>query len=454
MKLTIKSSYLLLPSLLALAACTESDEPRRDIDAGRRQILFRADLPSVASRAEVLGTTLPYFHVTAFNPADSRLITDGVQKPHFSNERIDIVSGSGNLSSDRCVWPEQGRESDRLTFFAFYPELHSGAELTNASTATALDYKLTGFRVNPDILSQVDFVTAYTSGDMATYLFRGITLPFAHQLSCIEVKAHSGNKSCDLEIAGIRFGGIGVKGTFGFQPVEGGGSWVGEPERGIVEYVFRDGEAVVSLPNQSGPTSSSAVSIMGHARCAMLLPYDYSTEWDLAEDRRNTRKNTYISVLLRVTDATPTTGQNPADPQRYPYRDLSQGEDSMEVPVVYLAVSKAEGKVITRVYRKKEGTDAGTYFTDEGCTDPYELPADAEIREFGWAALPVTGNWEPGKIYTYTLDYTSGVGVHDPEVTTASPAAGDPVISEKVGITYTVKPWKDGGGKEFPVPGS
>ncbi len=463
MNLTIKSLYLLLASVVILSACSESDEVQGGVNSAGRQIIFHTNLPTVTSRAEIIGTNLPYFHVTAFNPADSRLLSDGVQTPHFSYERIDVESGGSRYISDRCVWPEQGREADQVTFFAFYPELNSGAELVNASSATTIDYKLKGFRVNPDIASQVDFVTADTTGTMLDDVFCGITLPFVHQLSRIEVNAWSANKSCDIEIAGIRFGGVGVEGTFAFSNSDTGNAWYGEPtEKGIVEYIFRPGDFIVSLPNVHSPaaisSSDDAVSIMGtkirdtdnreHNNCAMLIPSTY-TKWDAEADSCNTANNMFISVLLRITDATPTSGINPEDAQRYPYHDLSQGADALDVPVIYFAIDKATGAIVKRLYKNDNA-----YFTDPDYSDTYFLSADVEIKEFGWAAIPVTVKWEPGKIYTYTLDYTSGIGLHDPELTTTYPSAGDPVISDKVGITYTIKKWNDGGGDEFIVPGS
>lgn len=186
----------------------------------------------------------------------------------------------------------------------------------------------------------------------------------------------------------------------------------------------------------------------GNDNCAMLIPSTYG-EWDYKDDRRNNNNLMYISVLLRVTDATQPAGKNPVDKQRFPYKDLTEGPDALNIPVVYLAVNKASGEVSTQVYKK--GDD---YFTDKGCTAPYTLPATDEIKEFGWAALPITGNWAPGYVHTYTLDYTLGVGLLDPSVTTTAPAAGDPVISDRVGITYTVSEWRLGKGSEFPVPGS
>ncbi len=47
-----------------------------------------------------------------------------------------------------------------------------------------------------------------------------------------------------------------------------------------------------------------------------------------------------------------------------------------------------------------------------------------------------------------------GIGLHEPDIHTNAPKTGDPVISDKVGITYTVKEWNVGGGSEFVVPGT
>ncbi len=447
---------MLLVSALALVSCSQEDVPG-PADGDGNRVLFRTSLPEVISRAEVIyKENLPHFYVTAFDLNDLSLMSAGMMQPLFAGQKVNVITGNDTFSSPYCCWPETTKESDVVSFFGFYPGLEemAGAQLVNASTAGNVDYRLKGFRVESEIADQLDFVTAYTTGTMADNLFSGITLPFAHQLSRIEIKAYGAHKSCDIEIAGVRIGGTGVEGTFDFKPIDGGGVWTGTPTRDIVEYVYRKGDKIFSCGKNHPVIADNAVSIMGSKRndndenCAMLIPSKYD-EWDYAKDPRNDDNLMYISVLLRVTDATPTAGQNPVEKQRFPYRDLSQGVDALKIPIEYMAVNKATGEVSSRLYKKGDG-----YFTDAACTEAYTHPAAEEIREFGWAALPVKGDWQPGKIYTYTLDYTLGVGLHGPEVTTGAPGAGDPVISDRVGLTYTIKEWKVGGGDEVPVPGS
>ncbi|MDE6512313.1 MAG: hypothetical protein K2L00_09540, partial [Muribaculaceae bacterium] len=81
--------------------------------------------------------------------------------------------------------------------------------------------------------------------------------------------------------------------------------------------------------------------------------------------------------------------------------------------------------------------------SDAALTQPYIIADGEEIREFGWAALPVSADWQPGYSYCYTLDYTSGVGVHGPDVTgDVSPKAGDPIISDIIGVSVSVNEWQ------------
>lgn len=457
MNISNKSTYLLVVSAIALTSCSQEDLPGLAVNGGS-QILFSTSIPVTTRATVTTKDNMSHFFVTAFDFDDPDRIKNGVVEPLFEYRKVEIDPEHETYVSSDCCWPEATKESDLVNFFGFYPAPADPQDyqFVNSSADGSLSYKLKSFSVAPDIADQVDFITAYTTGSMEKNLFSGVTLPFEHKLSRIEVKAYGKNNSCDIEIAGVRIGGTGVSDTFEFKAVEGGGVWTGNPSRGVVEYVFRKGDKIVSCGKNNKVAYDDAFSIMGAERadgnenCAMLIPANYA-EWDYEEDTKNTANQMYISVLLRVTDPTPTAGENPKEKQRYPYRDLSQGANAMDsgIPVVYLAIDKATGEVSTRLYKKDE-----IFYTDSSCTSAYTLPASEEIKEFGWAAVPVKGEWLPGKIYTYTLDYTLGVGVHEPGVTTVAPGAGDPVISDRVGLTYDVKEWKVGGSDNFPVPGS
>ncbi|MDE6654553.1 MAG: fimbrillin family protein [Muribaculaceae bacterium] len=452
MNITIKPAYIILGATLMLSACGQEDISDGTTDTGER-IIFRTALPDVSSRAAEITTDFSYFHLTAFNPADPDLIAESsTLSEYINNESIVKGLGQNVLTSDKCIWPAPGKDGN-MSFFAYYPQLPSSASLANGSTVSEgsanIDYKIIDYSIAPDIADQVDFVTASTTGSKAENLFSGITLNFAHQLSRIEVKARGANESCNIEIAGVRIGGAGVKGTFDFSPAEGASAWTAL-EKGNVEYIYREGEEIVSLPrkNSTQTTSDAPVSIMGadlgsEANCAMLIPTTDATGWRYADDRQNTGRGMYISVLMRITDA--------AEAQQYPYTDNKEGLNALNIPVVYLAVENSTGKVKANPGKLYRGDDK--YYTDSERTAEYVAPEGCTVKEFGWAAVPVTGEWKSGYIYTYTLDYTYGVGLHDPAVEgDVAPQAGDPVISDKVFVSVTVSGWKPGSENGVEVP--
>lgn len=451
MNTTLKPTYILIGAALLLSACSNDDEPG-GFDGQDRRIAFKTSLPTVTSRGDAKTyDNLGCFYVTAFDHDESTKVVNGLLTPYFDHETITIDKTSYFQSSDKCIWPDPGKESHKMSFCAFSPEAAKLGNFQNKSTATATDYKL-NFKVKPDIADQADFMTAYATGSMEDNLFSGITLDFVHQLAAVEVKVYGAHKSCDIEIAGVRLGWVAVGDyTFDFSTKE----WLypETPDLGIVEYIYKSGDQIVKCGKNNNIASTAAKSIMGKSSYAMILQLppknneipEYS-QWDIEKDNRNTNKNLYISVLLRIIDATPFAGVQPKEKQRYPYRDLAQGTDALKkgIPRVYLAVN-ASGTVSTRLYKKVGDYNENdkNYYTDSDCTVPYTLKAGEEVKEFGWASLPVTGKWQQGYIYTYTLDYTLGIGLHDPEVTTEKPKAGDPIISDIVGMNVSVKNWSN-----------
>ena len=458
MQSTRQTYLLLLGGMLGMSSCSQVDSPDYpDSEQGRR-IIFHSSIPGITTRASEIAETLGYFHVTAFDQSDTSLIDGGIMGEYIDRLRIEKEESGDSYKSDFCNWPLPGHESDLLHFFAYYPQIPTSSSISNrtvpSGSGIAIDYKIDKYRVASEIADQVDFVAAYASGSMEKNLFSGIKLDFHHMLSRIEIKAWGANKSCDIEIAGVRIGATGVEDTFSFVPSEDAGAWTGKPTTGNVEYIYRNGDNILTLDKKAGSplTEAAAQSIMGsrigeYDNCAMLIPASYAG-WKYSEDSHNNQGGMYLSVLLRVTDAT-STGEGA---QVYPYADTAQGANSSAISTVWLTVDKATGKKAgTRVYMKD-----GAYFTDSACTLPYSLADNEEVKAFGWASLPISGDWEAGCIYTYTLDYSYGIGLHGPDTPDeGNKKAGDPIISDNVGVSVSVKDWKSGGeASGVEVPGS
>lgn len=432
-----------------LSSCQQEETPDVILPANDRRIVFRASLPELSSRAEVVTSNLPSFNLTAFDESDDTYKEDdGTLTEYFSDELIEEkATGTEMFVSDQCIWPKPGQEDDLLHFFAYYPELPTSAKLENTSTAvgdqTTIGYKINDYTIAENIADQIDFITAYTTGTMDLNQFSGINLEFKHQLSRVEVMAKGSSKTFKLEIAGVRFGEMPTQGNFTFQMVGDAGSWTDTKEKKVIEYIYGPGDKIVSINN-----STTEASIMGSGNYAMLIPSEYAG-WDYLNDATNTGKGMYLSVLLRVLDKTPTG----KDKQQYPYYDNSQGLNAMSIPRVLLEIDN-NGNVKAnhgQVYKNAQGQ----YFTDAAMTEAYTVPAGSTVKEFGWATLPVTADWKAGYTYTYTLDYTYGVGLHGPEVPgEVTPKSGDPIISDRVGVSLGFKDWTNGASAPVTVPGN
>lgn len=72
----------------------------------------------------------------------------------------------------------------------------------------------------------------------------------------------------------------------------------------------------------------------------------------------------------------------------------------------------------------------------------------AVVGDYDWVAIPVDTEWEVGNKYVYTLDFTSGAGLVDPEkpepVDPTDPfEPGDPILGSPIKFTVEVTPWAD-----------
>ncbi|MDE6692528.1 MAG: fimbrillin family protein, partial [Muribaculaceae bacterium] len=306
---------------------------------------------------------------------------------------------------------------------------------------TAEGYSLSGFRIPGDIASHFDFVTGTASGQLLENETTGVDLKLKHQLSRIELKAWGESQSYSLEIAGVRLGGVGVGGDFSFNMQDdaagesAAANWTAVT-KGNVDYIFREGDKIVTVHNT--PATDAAYLLRariageegagGKDNSAMVIPGDCAA-WAYKDNPENTPggdkdAGMYISVLLRISD------NNSGDQESvfYPSDPIPE-----KVNVIYLAVD-TENTVKAQLYKQGE-----KYFTDSGHTVEYDPVANsAEVKTFGWAALPVEARWKPGLVYTYTLNYTAGVGLHDPE----DPNPGTPVISDGLVVNVEINKWE------------
>lgn len=476
MRKNIHTYYIFLGLILAAVSCSHDDvEIGNGITEGGR-IEFKVSLPEVATRAtQVTSSTLESFQVSCFT--ESGTSNDISYTPYFLDKSFKKKSPSETDASKiffasndpACIWPN----NNQLRFVAFSPsceQMRQAGDQVNFTlpsitlgeqmTDGAFDYNLDNFKIASDIRSQFDFITAIASGNLKDNEETGISLNFQHQLSRIEIKAWGNSKSYDLEIAGVCIGGVGTGGVFNFTPntsstdATRAGSWT-SVSKGSVEYICNVGDRTITIDSTNGTpsTADQAVSIMGakiggtdeYDNSAMVIPSD-NTSWDYKDHANNGDNHSdgmYFSVLLRVIDRTPENNNK----QQYPYTDNRKEPDALNIPKVFLAVDK-DG-IITDNPGQLYKDDDGKYYTDSAMKTEYNAPQESEVKEFGWAALPIADNLQPGRVYTYTLNYTNGVGLRDP----ADPYnPGEPVISDNVIVNAEVTEWVEGKKSSVDVP--
>lgn len=454
-------SLFLLPIALMLFSCSQEDQPAVAAVADDSGIIFRVSVPAAEARSTtttVAGDLNEGFYVTAICPEDIVTGTLDLYLTEQLAEPLEEMNGYFGMfdeqSSEQYVWPtaRHGKQG-RLKFFAFYPSREAlrqsagvGPEyfiLKNKSTKSGstvvYDYRMEKFKVNKEISRHIDFVTAMVEGSRKDNGETGVNLAFEHQLSRIALKAW-GNTKNEIEIAGVRIDGAVVECDFNFagQPknyAQGdatvSGNWVAPQQRDCVEYIFREGDTVVNIGRGSYTSEATAASIMGSGGWAMVIPAD-NTGWNHTKDAPNNNKGLYFSVLLRVK------GNDINKNLLYPYvkgGQLSSSVMTDAMTVIYMSIEQATGKVMKRLYRN----EAGIYYMDPDFTKAYVKPETEEIRNYGWAAIPLSSlRWKPGYQYTYTLNFSNGVGVHDPY----DPYPGKPIISTiLVGVTESGKTW-------------
>lgn len=440
-------TYIALAAFVFAVSCTKEAAEPDVYDWADGKIYFKTSLSEVSSsRAQDMTLDrLESFQVTCFNTTDN---SQGGIPPYFENatfiRRLNSPTVTTYVSSpdeETRDWPAN---NGLLKFFAFSPSIAVMTEgnsaisdpnnyfnLSNRSigngTLVRVAYALSKIRINPDISRQFDFVTAEAAGERWKDFAGGVDLAFSHQLSQVELRAWGDNPDYDFEIAGVRVGNPAVEGTYVFidevQPT-GAAGWTPSKIMDKVEYTFHGqetsgmeegqnagGDKIVRIGGSDHSSAEDAASLMGKGGCAMVIP-TVNMKWEGTNDPNigTTPYKTdrmYFSILLRAKEK--STGKI-----MYPYPGNPYG-----MKVIYYAVDNS-GNIISQLY---PGKAEGEFFTDPDLQNPFVASDEMEIKDFGWAAVPVDADWSAGKKYIYTLNYSDGIGLHDPE----DPQPGKPI---------------------------
>lgn len=259
--------------------------------------------------------------------------------------------------------------------------------------------KITGFSPSQKVSEQKDLVVSYNEGDKKNNEDKGVAMNFKHALSQIEVKAKCSNDKIKIEVLGVKMVNAAAKADFTFPEDETLASYT-LPQNNWSNLLEKDdhSKAYMIKGSQKLQLRADEQSIMFGTNNFMLIPQQL-TAWNGTEDTNGA----YLSVLCRIYS-------------------LDNGKETLLYP---------------------EPTK------DDPKTDKY-----------AFAAVAIDTNWEPGKKYTYTLNFCGNGGgageidpnpvdpidPTDPEIDpTPKPDGngGDEILGKPIKFTVTVDEWKD-----------
>lgn len=357
---------------VGLFSCSEDvvvqTQPKSDI-------YFRAGL--VGSRAaEITTANLQNFKAIGFSKAES-----GAETPYYSGGFATYTGeklGSTTIFTGEPTyyWPEE--KDAPIKFYAYGPASLNLSFPSGDPAARTLDFTCTR-----NLAEQADFIVANAEGTKARDGKEGVLLTFDHMQSQVIVMAKNENPNYTCEITGVRIGRIKSKATYKY-PTPGSDA-VTDPWDNLNTtdtYTWYIPAVTLNEKEQSlmnGMKTAGGKEISGNP---MILPQK-TKRWN-----RN---------CIKYDDS------NWVDP--------GKGKDNYGA---YLAVK--------------------IKITSAGDTNPIELFPKGYSN--AWAAvplgmsdewnLPVGFTFEPGKIYTFVLDFTYGAGNVAPSVPVDYPDPDDP----------------------------
>ena len=252
--------------------------------------------------------------------------------------------------------------------------------------------KISDFSPAQDVSAQNDLVIAYNTGTKAANEGSGVPLNFKHALSQIEVQAKCSNEKIKIEILGVRMVNAATKADFTFPEAETTSAYVLAQSQCAGWSGADGGHATAYYIKGEQPVTltDNAQSIMFGDDNFMLLPQQL-TAWDGTASQTGA----YLSVLCRI-------------------------------------------------YSVDGGNEILLY--------PQPTDTDNKDGKYAFSAVSIDTNWEPGKKYTYTLNFCDnggGAGKGDPDPDPDEPVDPDPGVDPgepilgPITFTVTVDEWSD-----------
>ncbi len=363
----------------ALLACSKEqviEQNRANDEIGFSVV---AENQTKAAAVYCANNLLPEFDVAATYTKDE------ATQWYFQNDNIKSVNNAWVNQTTTRYWSADGTHD----FYAIYNGTMNLTAIDKAPAAPTVN-----FTPDTDVAKQKDLLYAVTKGHEKSN--DPVALNFRHALSQIEFKARNTNPQLHVKITGVEVGQTPGVGVFTF-PTDATDNNFVDHEQGKT-HTYATGTWEVDTPTDY-TVKFPAVEVAGDNNAVGLT---------LSTDVTGETRNFTNSMLLLPTD--PTEAWLSGGSATHSLRIIVGGADSG----TYLAVN-------CQIYNV-----AG---------NAYNASSDVCIYN-GWAVMPVSFDWKPGKKYIYTFVFGEGNGGYDGGEDPDGPTPGvTPVLTP---ITYTV----------------
>lgn len=258
--------------------------------------------------------------------------------------------------------------------------------------------KITGFSPSQKVSEQKDLVVSYNTGNKKNNEEKGVAMNFKHALSQIEVKAKCSNEKIKIEVRGVKLVNAAATADFTFpNEVTNTNYTLTQDKWSNLQEKDDHSKAYMITGKDKVELKAVAQSIMFGDDNFMLIPQKL-TKWDGTESKNGA----YLSVLCRI-------------------------------------------------YSLDDGNETLLY--------PRPTENDNKDGKYAFAAVAIDTDWEPGKKYTYTLNFCGdggGAGEIDPnpgpvdptdptepEIAKKPGTGGEEILGKPIKFTVTVDNWVD-----------
>ncbi|MBR1389410.1 MAG: fimbrillin family protein [Prevotella sp.] len=389
------------------------------------------------------------FSVLADGTADPTLeqVQNATDKVTAFDDILTYTGGAWNLSTavvptgSSIYWADK---TTKAIFKAVAPKDVKEGENTISGGVTTENYaSASDCRDN-----MKDIIVAYNEGTKKDFT-NGVPINFRHVLSRVQFKAVNKDQSSGmvLEVKAIKLGNIASKASLTYPTIVTGDGFAWEKyspwaNSSTAQYYYGSNNSAISI--------QSVATGMSDGQDFYLLPQQLVAA-DGEALKAGDKTKQYVSFLIRVYYVGTYDALNPntSSVSTAVYNASNTSYDASKKNIwPFAKVATAFDTTVDEDHPTSKHIGAGyldkTSYASLSDADKANATLCSDASEFAWAAVPIDTNWEPGKKYVYTLNYSAaGLGMTDPE---DSAVPGEDIIPEspvKLWFTVTVSDWEE-----------